>query len=215
MQRTFLSLMKTLTVITGAFVFAAAVSVSAHQAPSVAGTWKLNVAESNNPNGPAPAPAGERRGGGSGAAGGGKGGGNFDATGGAAGRPNQAPSELSTEERARIKVMLDLSNHAADVLDIIVEGGDVTIKQDGSGFPKQTSDGKKNVLKNPKVGEVNIKVKIDAKGMTREISTQEDLKIVETYVLSADGKKLTVTVKESHPVQKIEDMKIKRVYDRQ
>ncbi|MEI6244047.1 MAG: hypothetical protein WCQ64_03280, partial [Acidobacteriota bacterium] len=56
--------MKTLTVITGAFVFAAAVSVSAHQAPSVAGTWKLNVAESNNPNGPAPAPAGERRGGG-------------------------------------------------------------------------------------------------------------------------------------------------------
>ncbi len=71
------------------------------------------------------------------------------------------------------------------------------------------------MLKNPKVGEVDIKVKIDNKGMTREISTQEDLKVVENYVVSADGKQLTVTVKESHPVMKIEDMKIKRVYYRQ
>ncbi len=51
--------------------------------------------------------------------------------------------------------------------------------------------------------------------MTREISTQEDLKIVENYVLGADGNQLTVTVKESHPVMKMEDMKIKRVYYRQ
>lgn len=216
MQRTLVSSFKSLALITAALVVAAAVSTAARQTPEgVTGTWKLNDAASNNPNGPAPVAGGDRRGGGGGATGGGRGGGNFDATGGAAGRPNQAPSELSAEERARIKVMLDISNHAASVLEIILEGGEITIKQDGTGFPKQTADGKKSVLKNPKVGEVNIKVKIDAKGMTREITTQEDLKIVETYTPSADGKQLTVTVKESHPVQKIEDMKIKRVYERQ
>ena len=36
-----------------------------------------------------------------------------------------------------------------------------------------------------------------------------------SLVLSADGKQLTVTVKESHPVKKLDDPKIKRVYDRQ
>ena len=51
--------------------------------------------------------------------------------------------------------------------------------------------------------------------MTREISTQDGLKVVETYTLSADGKQLTVTVKPSQPVMKIEDAKIKRVYYRQ
>ena len=57
--------------------------------------------------------------------------------------------------------------------------------------------------------------KIDAKGMTREVVTQDDLKVVETYALSADGKQLVVTLKASQPVMKIEDAKIKRVYDRQ
>jgi hypothetical protein len=56
---------------------------------------------------------------------------------------------------------------------------------------------------------------VDAKGMTREVTTQDDLKVVETYTLSADGKQLTVTVKPSQPVMKIEDAKIKRVYYRQ
>ena len=215
MQRISLSVINVLTLITGAFVFAAATSVAAYQAPSVSGTWKLNEAASNNPNGPAPAARGDRAGGGSGAAQGGRrgGGSNIDVTGGSTVKP--LTSELSPEETARIKMMLGLSNRAANVLDINVEGNDVTIKQDGGGFPKQSADGKKSVLKNPQVGEINIKIKIDAKGMTREINTQEDLKIVENYVLSADGKQLTVTVKESHPVMKIEDMKIKRVYDRQ
>jgi hypothetical protein len=202
-----------------AFVLMAAASTAARQAPSVAGTWKLNEAASNNPNGPAPKAAADRRGGGGGAASGGArggrggGGGGFDVTGGA-----QAAqiSELSQEEKARINMMLGLTNKAQDVLKITLEGGDVSITdQDGKGFPKQPADGKKNMLKNPQIGEVNIKVKIDNKGMTREITTQEDLKVVENYVVSADGKQLIVTVKESHPVMKIEDMKIKRVYDRQ
>lgn len=187
-------------------------SVSA-QAPAVAGSWKLSEADSTNPNGPAPpAPAERRGGGGGGAAGGGKGT-SVDVTGGS--RPNQTVSELSPEEKRRISMMLSLVNKAANVLDIVVEGNEVTIKQDGGGFPKQTSDGKKNALKNPQIGEIDIKVKIDNKGMTREITTQEDLKVVETYTVSADGKQLTVTVKESHPVQKIEDPKIKRVYNKQ
>ena len=77
------------------------------------------------------------------------------------------------------------------------------------------ADAAESVLKNPQIGEVDLKVKVDAKGMTREISTEDDLKIVETYSLSADGKQLTVTMKASQPVMKIEDAKIKRVYDRQ
>lgn len=213
MQRVLVSSLKVLSLVTVTLILIAASAVAARQAAGVAGTWKLNEAESHNPNGPAPAAAGERRGG---ASSGRRGGGdNFDATGGAAGRPNQQMSELSAEEKQRINMMLGLSNKAAGVLEILAEGGDVTIKQDGGGFPKQATDGKKNVLKNPQVGEINIKIKIDAKGMTREITTQEDLKIVETYALSADGKQLTVTVKESHPVMKIEDVKIKRVYDKQ
>jgi hypothetical protein len=165
-----------------------------------------------NPNGPAPAAPAARPGGG----GGGRGrGDNFDATGGASRGQNATPSELSKEETARIDMMLKLTNKAANVLEIALDGKDITIKQDGSGFPTQAADGKKNTLKNPQIGEVDIKVKIDNKGMTREITTQEDLKVVETYTLSADGKQLTVTVKESHPVKKIDDPKIKRVYNRQ
>lgn len=192
-----------------AVVLATTVSLNA-QAPAVAGSWKLNEAASNNPNGPAPEAAAARRGGGPG--GGGKGT-TVDVTGGS--RPNQAVSELSPEETRRIKMMIGLLNKAAQTLDIVVEGNDVTIKQDGGGFPKQTFDGKKSVLKNPQIGEVDIKVKIDAKGMTREVVTQDDLKVVETYALSADGKQLVVTLKASQPVMKIEDAKIKRVYDRQ
>ena len=196
-----------------ACVFSAALFVAplSAQAPGVAGSWKLSEADSTNPNGPAPTTP-ERRGGGGGAAGGGRGT-SVDVTGGS--RPNQTVSELSPEEKRRITMMLSLVNKAANVLDIVVEGNDVTIKQDGGGFPKQPADGKKNALKNPQIGEIDIKVKIDNKGMTREISTQEDLKVVETYTVSADGKQLTVTVKESHPVQKIEDPKIKRVYNKQ
>ncbi len=211
--------MKRGTLIAMALVLTTAATVAARQATGVAGTWKLNVADSHNPNGPAPTAAGERRGGGNGttasASGGRRGGGGFDATGGAAGVPNQAPSVLSPEETQRIKMMLSLLDKAAQVLDIIVDGPDVTIKQDGGGFPKQTWDGKKLTLKQPQIGEVDIKIKITNKGMTREVTTQDDLKVVENYVLSADGKQLVVTMKASQPVMKIEDAKIKRVYDRQ
>lgn len=208
------TLLKSSVLIVASLLFAAT-SLSARQAPGIAGTWKLDEAASTNPNGPAaaaPAGAGAPRGGGAGA---GKRADNFDATGGAAKGQNATASELSPEEKQRIKAMLTFVNKAASVLEIVADGKDVQIKQDNSGFPKQSSDGKKSVLKNPQVGEVDIKVKIDNKGMTREISTQEDLKIVETYALSADGKQLTVTVKESHPVMKIDDPKIKRVYNKQ
>lgn len=190
-----------------------AVSLSAQQSPAVAGTWKLDEAASTNPNGAAAAAAANapRRGGG----GGGVGGKDFDATGGASRGQNATSSELSAEEKGRINRMLGLMNKAAATLEVVFEGPEVTIKQDGTGFKKQTYDGKKTTLKNAAVGEIDIKVKVDNKGMTREISTQEDLKVVETYALSADGKQLTVTVKESHPVMKIEDPKIKRVYNRQ
>lgn len=196
--------------LTALFVFIAVTSSFAHQAPPIAGSWKLNEAESNNPNGMPDTPAARRGGGGGG--GGGKGT-SVDVTGGS--RPNQEVSQLSPEETKRIKMMLGLLTKAAQVLDVVVEGSEVTIKQDGGGFPKQTFDGKKSVLKNPQIGEVDIKVKIDAKGMTREVVTQDDLKVVETYALSGDGKQLIVTLKASQPVMKIEDAKIKRVYYRQ
>jgi hypothetical protein len=165
---------------------AAAVPAAAHQAAGVAGVWKLNEAESNNPNGAAGRGAGA-----------------------------QQVSQLTAEETARINRMLSALNKAAQTLEIVVEGNDMTIKQDGSGFPKQSADGKKAPLANAQLGKIEIKIKVDAKGMTREVTTQDDLKVVETYALSADGKQLTVTVKPSQPVMKIEDAKIKRVYYRQ
>ena len=128
---------------------------------------------------------------------------------------NQERSQLSPEETQRIRTMLNLMNKAAQTLEIVLDNKDITIKQDGTGFPKQNAEGKKSVLKNPQIGEVDLKVKIDSKGMTREVGTEDDLKVVETYTLSADGKQLTVTLKASHPVMKIDDAKIKRVYDRQ
>jgi hypothetical protein len=198
------------------FTVASVAPLRAHQA-GVAGVWKLNEAESNNPNGPAPASPPAQRGGGGGAAKTGGAADKFDATGGAS-RPGagaQSASELSPEEKARISKMLGLMYKAAQTLEIIVDGNDMTIKQDGSGFPKQSADGKKIPLQNPQIGKVDIKIKADAKGMTREISTQEDLKVIETYTLSAVGKQMTVTVKPSQPVMKIEDAKIKRVYYRQ
>jgi hypothetical protein len=199
-----------------AFILSSVAPVRAHQS-GVAGIWKLNEAESNNPNGPAPAQRGGGSRGGGSARGGGRGGDTFDATGGAAraGAGAQAVSELSPEEKGRINQMLGLMYKAAGTLEIVADGADCIIKQDGSGFPKQNCDGKKFQLANPQVGKIEIKIKIDGKGMTREIATQDDLKVVENYTLSADGKQLTVTVKPSQPVMKIEDAKIKRVYYRQ
>lgn len=189
-----------------AVVVASVAPVRAHQA-GVAGIWKLNEAESNNPNGLPPSQGGAPKR---------PAGGEKDMTGGASrSSAPQAASELSPEEKSRINKMLGLMNKAAQTLEIVVEGNDMTIKQDGSGFPKQNADGKKFPLKNPTIGEVDIKIKADTKGMTREISTQDGLKVVETYTLSADGKQMTVTMKPSQPVMKIEDAKIKRVYYRQ
>jgi hypothetical protein len=191
-----------------AFIVASVAPLRAHQT-GVAGTWKLNEAESNNPNGLPPSQGGAPKR---------PGGGEKDMTGGAAkSAAPQAVSELSPEEKGRINRMLGLMNKAAQTLEIVVDGGDCQIKQDNSGFPKQNCDGKKpkSPLVNPQIGQVDIKIKIDAKGMTREISTQDDLKVVETYTLSPDGKTMTVTVKPSQPVMKIEDAKIKRVYVRQ
>lgn len=192
-----------------AFVASSVAPVRAHQA-GVAGVWKLNEAESNNPNGLPLSHGGPAKPKGMGT--------EKDMTGGASkSSAPQAASELSPEEKARIARMLGLMNKAAQTLEIVIDGGDCQIKQDNSGFPKQNCDGKKpkTPLVNPQIGQVDIKIKIDAKGMTREISTQDDLKVVETYALSADGKQLTVTVKPSQPVMKIEDAKIKRVYYRQ
>ncbi len=188
-----------------AFVASSVASTPAYQA-GVAGIWKLNEAESHNPNGPAPAAGPRER----------RPPGGKDMTGGAASSSApQAATELTAEEKSHITKMLGLMVKAAQTLEIIVEGNDITIKQDGTGFKKQAADGKKFRLSNPQIGEVDIKIKVDAKGMTREVTTQDDLKVVESYTLSADGKQLTVTVKPSQPVMKIEDAKIKRVYYRQ
>ena len=114
-----------------AFLLSNVTPLAAHQS-GVAGTWKLNEAESNNPNGPAPGaakPPQKPKGG------------EKDMTGGASkSSAPQAASELSPEEKTRIAKMLGLMNKAAGTLDIALDGGDCVIKQDGSGFPKQNCD---------------------------------------------------------------------------
>ena len=220
----------------------AAPAAAAGQAtPALSGTWKLNVEASTNPSGPAaPRSArgrGEAGGEGGGAAGGGTGGAGAGGSGGDAGGRGGDAGEarsggggggggygttvgggaptLSREEQARVDAVLFQFRQAPAVLAIQTAAKDVVLAYNAGTGPtfKHATDNKKQELKS-NVGVIVFKVKWDGKKLKREIETQDDLKIVEEYALSPDGRQLIVTVKSSHPVVRIPGVEIKRVYDR-
>jgi hypothetical protein len=219
--------------------------------PAISGMWKLNVAASTNPNGPAPSSAAPtRRGGGgggggvggggdTGAAGGGGGGGDTgggggDAGGGGGGRggggggglggnSSTAGSDMGADENNRLQKTLAGFRQAPDMMAFKADAGTIVIAWDPDPAKgktwKHTTDDKKATVPTP-WGPMEAKVKWDGQTLHRELvmNNAGGFKVVEEYKLSADGKQLTETLKTTSvmsPTPKIQQVDIKRVYDRQ
>ena len=213
--------------------------------PNISGTWKLNVEASTNPNGPAAAAAaGRPRGagggdvGGGGAAGAGGGGGGGDTGGGGGGGGGgdtggggggggggmaaTAGSNMSPQENQRLQTTLAGFRQAPPMMGLQATPGNVLIAFDPDPSKgkvwKHTTDDKKANVPTP-WGPMEAKVKWDGQTLHREMVMHNagDLKVVEEYKLSPDGKQLTVTLKTTavmSPTPKIQQVEIKRVYDR-
>ena len=209
--------------------------------PNIA-AWKLNVAASTNPNGPATGSANADRprgggaggggvsgGGGGGDTGGGGGGGDTGGRGGggdsgggfgggSSGLSGGPPpgGDLSPQEMQRFMAMRAMFFQAPPVLGVDATASEVKIVYDpekGPKFDHQTNN-KEQPFPTPG-GTVQIKAKWDGDKFVREFMTQDTLHVVETYQLSKDGKQLTVTVKsDARMVRNVQTGDIKRVYDR-
>jgi hypothetical protein len=219
-----------LAIVGGLWIGAAAIVQAQKEVPAISGVWKLNVAASTNPNGPAPpAPSGGRRGsgdagggggdqGGGGGGAGGGGGGGGDEGGGASTRARAAEGgELGAEELRRFNAMKALFFKAPPMMGIQATETDFKMILDPEknvGFQHKT-DGKKQAVNTP-AGPADFKVKWDGAKVRREAETKDSFHVVEEYTLSPDGKQLFVTVKaDSRMVRAVQLGDIKRVYDRQ
>ncbi|MEZ5318037.1 MAG: hypothetical protein R2752_11605 [Vicinamibacterales bacterium] len=207
---------------TGASAVAAVVAVGLMAPPVVAqtpapqnlmpmsGAWKLNVEASTNPNGP-PEHRAER------APRGGGGVGGSDAGDIAGGRVMSAEGGgLGPEEMARLNAAKKFYFQAPPIMGIQATKDEIRMIYDPTNGPRflHKTDNKQADIATP-AGPARMKVKWDKEKLRREIETPETLHVVEEYVLSPDGKQLTVTVKaDSRMVRNVQDGDIKRVYDR-
>lgn len=194
-------------VVAAALVAGAAGLPVAAQAPDAAaaltGGWKLNMDASVNPNGP-DGPGAVARGG----------------RGGSDSRTGVGPppgGDLGREELQRFNMHLAMFRQAPPLLGIKATDKEVVLLYDpdpakGPVF-KHTTDNKKSTLAT-QAGPVEIRAKWNGKVLRREIETRESLKVVEDYTVSADGKQLTVTVKTSNIMVRMQNVEITRVYDR-
>jgi hypothetical protein len=181
-----------------AFVVGGTPMMSAEQSDpaQLSGLWKLNAAASTNPDGPAS--AGRR-------AGSNSGGGSTDTT------------SLSPDEQRRFIAMRTMVFKAPPMMKLEATAAEFTMLLDPVtkfGFQHKT-DNKKQAVVTP-AGPAEFKVKWDGKKMRRELETKDSFKCVEEYSVSADGARLTVTVKaESGMLRNVQTVDIIRVYDRQ
>ncbi len=177
--------------------------------PSAAltGGWRLNEAESINPDG---VETGVR---GRGLQTGPERGPNRTSVG--SGPP--PGGDLGAEEAQRMTVHLQMLRPAPDQLGIKATAKEVLMVFDPNPArnmaAKYTTDNKKSV-QDTAAGPLEIKVKWDKATLRREITTKESLKVVEDYTPSADGKQLIVTVKITSTMARLPNVDIKRVYDR-
>jgi len=195
------------------------------QVPAMTGVWKLNVDASENPNG-AERPSGcanpMRAGGGGrdrgfGAAGTGAAAGG-DTAGGVAlpGASGAAGGSLGPAELLRFCNMLNQFYVAPEMMGLQVTQTDFMQLLDPEtkfGYMHKT-DNKGQDLNTPG-GAGEFKVKWDKTRIVREINTEDSLKMVEAFELSADGSQLIVTLEASSRMVRVPDPKIRRVYDRQ
>ncbi|HUL74458.1 MAG TPA: hypothetical protein VLT86_15225 [Vicinamibacterales bacterium] len=167
-------------------------------------------------------------GGGGGDTGGGGGGGGGGDTGGGGGgfggggSPNMGGSAMSAQENQRLQAALAGFRQAPPFLGLQVMPGNVGIGFDSDPTKgkmwKHTTDDKKQVVQTP-WGPMDAKVKWDGQTLHRELIMHNagDFKVVEDYKLSPDGKQLIMTLKTTStmtPQPKIQQIDIKRVYDR-
>ena len=210
-----------LTFVAGVLVAAAVLTfapttTAQSDVPEVSGVWKLNVAASTNPNGPA-APA--RTGGAprSGGGGGGTGGGGGDDGGGGGVANRTDPTALSPDEQKRFNAIKAMAFKAPEMMALQATATDFKMLLDPEtkqGFAHKV-DNKKQTITTPG-GPTDFKVKWDGKKLRREYETKDSFRCVEEYALSADGSQLIVTVKaDSGMVRNVQLGEIKRVYDRQ
>ena len=201
--------------------------------PNITGTWKLNVEASTNPNGPAQQAAagrprggggggGDTGGGGGGGAAGGGGGGGDEGGGGGGMRAAPAGAVIDPAENQRLQMALAGFRQAPPMIGFQSTPGNVIIAFDPDPQKgriwKHTTDDKKATVPTP-WGNMEAKVKWDGQTLHREMVMHNagDFKVVEEYKLSPDGKQLTVTLKTTStmsPTPKIQQVDIKRVYDR-
>ena len=125
--------------------------------------------------------------------------------------------DLGREEAQRFNYHLTLFSKAPPLLGIQAAADQVMLAYDpdpakGPVF-KHATDNKKTSVPT-QAGPVDIRVRWDGAKLPREIETPESLKITEEYVVSGDGKQLTVTVKRSSVMVRLPSLEIKRVYDR-
>ncbi len=171
--------------------------------------------------------AGAGGGGGGGDTGSGGGGGGGDTGGGGGGGGGggaaaTAGSNMSPQENQRLQVTLAGFRQAPPMLGVQSTPGNVLIAFDTDPskgkFWKHTTDDKKATVPTP-WGPMEAKVKWDGQTLHREMVMHNagDFKVVEEYKLSPDGKQLIVTLKTTavmSPTPKIQQVEIKRVYDR-
>ena len=125
--------------------------------------------------------------------------------------------DLGREEAQRFNFHLSLFSKAPPLLGIQATAGQVMLVYDpdpakGLVF-KHSTDNKKASVSTP-AGPIDIRARWDGAKLRREIETPESLKVIEEYVVSPDGKQLTVTVKRSSVMVRVPSIEIKRVYDR-
>jgi len=125
--------------------------------------------------------------------------------------------DLGREEAQRFNYHLALFSKAPPLLGIQATADQVLLAYDpdpakGPVF-KHSTDNKKSSLPTP-AGEVEMRARWDGRKLRREMETAESLKVTEEYVVSPDGKQLTVTVKRSSVMVRLPSLEIKRVYER-
>ena len=184
--------------------------------PDLSGIWKLNVEASVNPNGPAPAQPAARSGGGGGGGGGDRG---MDMSGGAA---KPVDSQMDPAENKLLQTVLAGFRQAPPQMALKTSATEVLIGFDPDPAKhmqwKHTTDDKKQTVPTA-WGGVEAKAKWNGATLHRELvmNPAGGLKFIEDYTLSADGKQLIMTLKASSimtPSPKIQNVEIKRVYDR-
>ena len=175
---------------------------AAAQHPDLAGSWKLNQAQSDNPRdqmrgsdstGGERRPRGEGGGEGGGGGGGGFGGGRGGFGGGRRGGYGGGRG-MSDEQRARMRQTMDLAFHAPSAFTLQQADSAVTVTGEDGQPLLLYADGRKLVQRVDGGGDLEIKAHWQGNDFVVERRVKGGGKVTEDYLRSQDGKQLFVIV---------------------